>query len=402
MAGARRKGTQRGRAEWHAARARDEGTRRGYTERCHVARTRESRYSAESGQAEEENGKGGGRSAGRGHHGAQRRKRSSCHARKTERRRGGGWRRPKELGVGRSRHGAWRRERSSCHAQHSGAEAHAAKNAQVLRARAGRKKRGRGAGGGRSREGGAGGGWRKVGGSWRQLGKRWRAQEAGRRRDGGAATRHLEPETAAGGREPTEDGWPARPRGRRGHRSAAARAGSAAAPAASSTASWWLQRSKKAEEMPQRKVQQTKKKNVGEAQRPRCPQPRPRQVEPKEPKEPKAERAGEPGFEPTPLRMSGAMLTVTPRWRNGRTSRKTHKRMERCSTARWLQPSKEAAEKRKLESLLFVTVSLVDLLRSPVNLDGTVGFPNGFCEVPPARDRAQLSSVPKAVTPQTL
>ena len=74
--------------------------------------------------------------------------------------------------------------------------------------------------------------------------------------------------------------------------------------------------------------------------------------------------------------------------------------MERCSTARWLQPSKEAAEKRKLESLLFVTVSLVDLLRSPVNLDGTVGFPNGFCEVPPARDRAQLSSVPKAVTPK--
>jgi hypothetical protein len=52
--------------------------------------------------------------------------------------------------------------------------------------------------------------------------------------------------------------------------------------------------------------------------------------------------------------------------------------MERCSTARWLQPSKEAAGKRKLESLLFVTVSLVDLLRSPVNLDGTVGFPNGF------------------------
>ena len=150
VAGARRKGTQRGRAEWHAARARDEGTRRGYTERCHVARTRGSRYSAESGQAEEENGKGGGRSAGRGHHGAQRRKRSSCHARKTERRRGGGWRRPKELGVGRSRHGARRRERSSCHTQHSGAEAHAAKNAQVLRAQAGRKKRGRGAGGGRS------------------------------------------------------------------------------------------------------------------------------------------------------------------------------------------------------------------------------------------------------------
>ena len=78
------------------------------------------------------------------------------------------------------------------------------------------------------------------------------------------------------------------------------------------------------------------------------------------------------------------------------------KRIERCSTARWLQPSEEAAENQRLESLLFVTVSLVDPFRSPVNLDGTVGFPNGFREIPPARDRAQLSSVPKAVTPQTL
>ena len=35
--------------------------------------------------------------------------------------------------------------------------------------------------------------------------------------------------------------------------------------------------------------------------------------------------------------------------------------MERCSTARWLQPSEEAAENRRLESLLLVTVSPVDL-----------------------------------------
>ena len=89
VARARRKGTQRGRAEmargeatWrgHVARARGEGTRREDTWREHVGAA----TPRKSGQASRRP-QGGGRSVGRGHHGAQRRRRSSCHGESTRR-----------------------------------------------------------------------------------------------------------------------------------------------------------------------------------------------------------------------------------------------------------------------------------------------------------------------------